>query len=121
MFFGAGLLSLPLLGLGICAGLRRWPGHWQVLRDPRVWLGLGIAAWSLLYPLLMIPKLGPVMDVDLFFGAYLGLAFLAGHLLDRMPSMQPGDQRRGWLLAAVLGNACVTASLLGVHGIHLPG
>lgn len=39
-------------------------------------------AWQLFYFIFMIPKLGPVRDLDLFFGVYLLFAMLAGSLMD---------------------------------------
>jgi len=46
-------------------------------------LALLLALWALAYLLLMMPKLGPVQDLDLFFSSYLTMAFFIGLQFER--------------------------------------
>ena len=67
----------------------------------------------------MIPRLGPVVDIDLFFSVYLTLAFLAGLLLD-LEEDEPGALTRPILTAAVLAAASASSSLLVFRELGLP-
>jgi len=86
--------------------------------DRRVWLALAIAAQQGWWALLMIPKLGPRQDVDLFFSAYLTAAFLVGTLLDRLVGRSASRSRNVlFVSAAALGAAAASLAFLAVGGI----
>lgn len=72
--------------------------------------------WHVAYLCLMIPRLGPTRDVDLFFPAYVAVAFAAGTLLDGAPSLVT-PTRRLVLIAGVLGASVGTALYLAWLGI----
>ena len=55
----------------------------MILKDVRLWMALAIIALHLHYLLFMIPKLGPVQDIDLFFQVFVVLAFFAGYVWGR--------------------------------------
>jgi hypothetical protein len=96
--WGGGWWSLPLLAgstLAVLSGADA--GRRVALRDARVWLGLLLVAWQVYYLLFMVPRLGVVEDIDLFFSTYLVLAFLAGRVLDATVAREPR------VVAAVLG------------------
>lgn len=42
-----------------------------------------ILVWNLSYLLYAIPKLGPILDIDMFFMVYITIAFFSGALLDK--------------------------------------
>jgi hypothetical protein len=120
--FGAGLLVLPLLSLGIGSTLSRGLGEARWLRDGRVWLGVVIVTWQLGYLVWMMPKYGPLKDIDLFFATYVSLAFFAGRLLDLQPALAVGSNAglRGPLLAGILGCSAGSVSMLVIEGLRLP-
>ena len=118
VFFGAGALLIPFFALA-AAGL---PPHWRWWttwsREPRVWMGIALFAWSIYYMIRMLPKLGPFLDIDLFFAACLFLAFLVGLLFDANPKLAPGSAARTRLLAAVLGSTCIGFEYILLYGIN---
>jgi hypothetical protein len=73
--FGGGPLTFVLFGLGA------WRAR-TLRRDARVLAGGALVAWQVYYFVFMIPKMGPLVDVDLFFTTYLTVAFMAGAMLD---------------------------------------
>ena len=66
----------------------------MILKDVRLWMALAIIALHLHYLLFMIPKLGPVQDIDLFFQVFVVLAFFAGYVWD---ALQNNRDRKGCL------------------------
>jgi hypothetical protein len=108
-FWGAGWWSLPLALAALVA-----TRGWRV--EPRLLLAGGLLAWHLLYFHLMIPRLGPTADIDLFFGSYLTWAFLTGLLCDRLGARLAG-QRRLWLMAGLLGASVGVTLFLALVGI----
>ncbi len=124
MWFWSG--TLPILGAAVSAAAVVWwlqrrgrsgPGAGMTL-DRRVWLALAIAAQQGWWALLMIPKLGPRQDVDLFFSAYLTAAFLVGTLLDRLVGRSASRSRNVlFVSAAALGAAAASLAFLAVGGI----
>ena len=54
------------------------------VRNPGHLLQHTFVAWSVFYFLFMIPKLGPVTDIDLFFTSNIVIAICAGKLVDRL-------------------------------------
>lgn len=110
-FWGGGATALLLL---LVAVLRRFMVH-STPKQPfkNLLPGLVILAWQWFYFLFMIPKLGPVKDVDLFFTTYLVTAFFAGKLLDSGKE----ELTRLFSLAALLGNTVVILLYLLLWGI----
>jgi len=98
VFFGVGyalskrhLLDVAMMafcGLGI-AGMLAWPltivSSLARLRDLRRndVLALALLGWALIYLLFMLPKLGPMQDLDLFYVSYLLVAFAVGHVVEQ--------------------------------------
>jgi hypothetical protein len=72
-----------------------------------------IVAWLWFYFLLMIPNLGAIGDVDLFFATYIVTAFFVGHCLDAVPNI---DKRT--TQAMVFGNAALSFYVLSELGIE---
>jgi hypothetical protein len=71
--------------------------------------------WQVLYGLLMIPKLGPLRDVDLFFSVYLTIGFIAGLLGDKLLDAARPDVASRWtecIVAASLGSSAVILTQL---------
>lgn len=112
---GGGWWALPTV-VGLAA---TWTRRWSAVawRDARVWLGLALTVWQLYYLAFMVPRLGPVADIDLFFSTYLWLAFLAGLLLD---ARRVGGRHDVWAWGvvgvAVLSLAWVAPGLVW-HGL----
>jgi hypothetical protein len=42
-----------------------------------------ILGWNLFYLIYTIPKLGPILDIDMFFMVYITIAFFSGAILDK--------------------------------------
>lgn len=121
--FGAGSAMALLFVLGTVLMLRRYRGKpARQVRQQRFWLGLALPGWHLFYFSRMIPKLGPVRDIDLFFNVYLVGALFAGLFLDRW--LETHDRRRALVtllvIAAALGGLAVSGSQLVFGGIR-PG
>ena len=121
--FGAGTVMLLMFLAGAVLLLWRYRGDMvKLLGYKRSWLGLALIGWHLFYMLRMIPKLGPVRDIDLFFNVYLVVAFFTGLFLDR--GLDPDDNRRELVtllvLAIALGSLAVSGGQLAFHGIR-PG
>ena len=121
MYFWAGGLLAPPVLLGCAAYLaragrlpRRLPA-----RTSRLWAALALLAWQGFYLLFMIPKLGPVRDIDLFFAAYLTVALLAGLAADAALPPAAAGRARVALCAAVLGSTAISSLFLMRLG--LPG
>lgn len=70
-------------------------------------LAASIAGWSIAYLLLMMPKLGPMQDLDLFFSSYLALAFVAGMQLERC-----SQRTRTMLLLVWFASSAVSTAYL---------
>jgi len=123
MWFWSG--ALPVLVAALIAGallsrLRHGRGRAAVRTpiDRRVWLALAIVAQQAWWALLMIPKLGPREDVDLFFSAYLTAAFFVGVLLDRRLRRSPRAASDALLVAAAaLGASAASLAFLAVASI----
>jgi hypothetical protein len=73
--FGGGPLTFIMFGAAA------WRAR-SLARDARVLAGAVLVAWQIYYFVFMIPKMGPLVDVDLFFTTYLTVAFMAGAMLD---------------------------------------
>ena len=66
----------------------------------------------------MLPKLGPRQDVDLFFGVYITVSFLAGYLLESsLDGNANGNTTKAGIVALWIGAALLTVGTLGFVGI----
>jgi hypothetical protein len=76
--FGAGTVMLLMFLAG--SAFLLWRNRKETakfVRSNRSWLGLALIGGHLFYMLRMIPKLGPVRDIDLFFNVYLVILVVA--------------------------------------------
>lgn len=119
-FFGAGLAGLPLLWVAtpwwLAARVRAVLP--RLARDSRLWLGLALMGAYLVYSFVMIPRLGPVFDVDLFFTAYVMAAFFGGLMLDDL--IAPESKLRELAVVALLANSAVILRLMAFEKLTLP-
>ncbi len=118
----ADLAGMLVLGTGpVCLALLAWRfrGCRFLARREYRFLGL-LLVLQVLYFLAMIPKFGPVGDVDLFFTVYLSAAWLAGLLADRWLETQAparqGAWRHGLALAQLSSSVVILAYLLLARG-----
>lgn len=110
-FFGLG--PVPLLFLPVIMLFHSGDGLLARIPRTRATLCLGaFVLWQVLYSLLMIPKLGPIRDIDLFFSVYLTIGFFAGLLGDKLLDAARPDVARRW-------TECVVAASLGSSAIIL--
>lgn len=73
--------------------------------------------WNLLYMFLMIPKLGPKADIDLFFSSNLVIAIWAGILLERIfKSRKTGERAKAIVLGVMVSLNGPTAATLIIYG-----
>jgi hypothetical protein len=78
--------------------------------------------YQITYFFFMIPKLGPLKDVDLFFSVYLTIAFTAGLLTDHYVKSLPEKKSRWYSFicyALVAGNTAFCVYHLLLWGIPL--
>jgi hypothetical protein len=110
-FWGGGWWTIPLLGWRRVIVTTFWA-------DARTWLGAALLTWHMAYLTMMIPRLGPTNDIDLFFPCFLTVAFVAGTLLDTTPGPLAAA-RRQTLVAGAFGASVGTAMYLAWLGIPL--
>ncbi|MDP3847590.1 MAG: hypothetical protein Q8R10_14320 [Pseudomonas sp.] len=82
---GLGLGLTPIVILFVALALSR-KNTWCLSRKNV--LAILITGWSLLYFAYTIPKLGPILDVDMFFMTYITIAFFSGATLDINPKLK---------------------------------
>jgi hypothetical protein len=109
LFCGGGMVFSILLAYLLLRAGRSLAGR---IGLDRTVLGLVIISWFVFYLLFMIPKLGLVRDIDLFFGCFLTFAFFAGYLLDRSDISGVPET-----IALVMGNAAFSIYLFSVAGV----
>ena len=86
-------------------------------------LGL-LFLWQLVYFMFMIPRLGAVNDIDLFFSVYLCAAFMAGWFVDELvKESMPARQLmiKSAMIAFFTGSTTVSFLYLAILGLPLPG
>jgi hypothetical protein len=123
--FGAGVFVLPLAILGLAAGIgrrRATAASSRLLAEPRWWFSIAVVGWFAYYFLRMVPRLGPIRDIDLFAPAYLVGAFYTGWLLDRTLDRSTARSLvlRRVLFAVFIGASVYMAAHLVVHGVGSP-
>ncbi|MBN2185136.1 MAG: hypothetical protein JW746_07385 [Candidatus Krumholzibacteriota bacterium] len=110
-FFSTGAVPVLLLALALT-------GHFkkdllaEFARTKAVIFLVSALLFQLCYFLLLIPKLGPVKDIDLFFSVYLTVGFAAGFAGDRFLDMISAETRDIW-------RNCVVGSCIGSSAVIL--
>ena len=130
MFFWSGsAITIITIAVGVLYHALSSPNRQKIIRrvssrnllreiDKRVWFGLAILGQQIHYFIFIIPKLGPRLDVDLFFSVFISIACLLGAILDKL--LCQNKNRSGWIylvLCSVTGNAVVAIFLLLDVGI----
>ena len=111
LFFGGGLTSLAVLVGGSLFAVCRGKINERTLKQPELWLCVALFLVAVFYMLHTIPRLGPRHDVDMFFQHYITLAFLAGHLMDRLLARSERQATVQLAMVAVLlGNSMITVA-----------
>lgn len=116
-FFGAGPAPVILLAPTLSGLWRRKPIAQSAGTKAALMLGSCIVL-QLCYFMLMIPKRGPVEDIDLFFTVYLTAAFIAGFSADRFLESVPADKRDIWQ-NCVVGSCTGSSAIILVHLLWL--
>ncbi|MEO4048042.1 hypothetical protein AAFN46_13230 [Pseudomonas sp. CAU 1711] len=75
--YGLGLAPIAIFAIGIFVHIRK-----VVFFTKKSILAILILGWALFYLIYTIPKLGPIVDIDMFFMTYITVAFFGGALLD---------------------------------------
>lgn len=97
LFGGVGLVAMCLLPI---AGAKMlWRRADWTRNDV---LALIVFCWSLAYVLLMLPRLGPVKDIDLFFPCYLLFAFIIGRQVEVYPRIPRFPLLAVWLSGSII-------------------
>ncbi len=105
--------TVPLLLFAAIAVLylkKRFPAGIE-RRKGTIFLG-ALLLFQLCYSVLLIPKLGPIKDIDLFFSVYLTLGFAAGFAGDGFLESITAERRD------ILKN-CIVASCIGSSTVLL--
>lgn len=118
MLFWAGGISSTLILLGMIV-LLAIKGD---LKQKKFIVPALFLLYQFVYFFFMIPKLGPLKDIDLFFSVYLTIAFTAGLLVDHYVKGLP-QQKCRWVslicFALVAGNTVFSIYYLLLWGIPL--
>ena len=92
----------------------------SLLRNRNLLFLLLMVLWQIFYYIFMVPRLGALQDIDLFFTVYLAFAFIAGLLCDEVVN-QLSDERQQLLKLGVfsffLGNASCLILYLAFVGV----
>ena len=118
-FFGAGA-TLAMLSAGVLLFCWKKGGCGQLPKASTALCLGSCLVLQALYFLFMIPKLGPLRDIDLFFTVYLTVGFVAGVLGDKLLDAARLDIRCKWIeciVAASLGSSAVILTQLLYTGI----
>ena len=116
---GVMILLLLLVGLVVLAVRGRAACFTGKPNLSRV-LFIAFVLWQILYFVFMIPKLGPFVDIDLFFSVYFLLAMLAGLICDKWISYmsgRAGKLARYYIMAACLGAGLGSGFLILIIGV----
>lgn len=120
MFFWAGGLSpLYLMGALIYAFIKKI--QFKNLKKI-LFLGLFLG-YQVFYFIFLIPKLGPVADIDLYFTVYITFAFIAGFLGDQIAANLSLEKRKLFQVASFsmfAGNTAFILLYLLVLGLPIP-
>lgn len=77
LFYGLGLAPITIFIISLYI----YRKHIYILTK-KTTLAVLVLGWSLFYLTYTIPKLGPLVDIDMFFMTYITIAFFSGALLD---------------------------------------
>lgn len=111
-FWGGGIIIPMILGMFLLPSIREKLTEQQSIIKKHVALGV-VFIWQLSYFILMIPKLGPSKDVDLFFSFYLLSALLVGLAIDATLDKSASESTVQYLiLSMVSGSSLVTVYTL---------
>ena len=87
-------------------------------------LSIGLMlAWQALSSLIVIPKFGPIKDIDLFFSVYITFAFVAGLFFDKYSQNALPEERiriQNILFSALIGNTVIILMYLSYIGLPIP-
>ncbi len=97
MFGGAGLVAICLLPVALMGILVQRTGWTR--NDV---LAVLLSTWSLAYTVLMLPKLGPVRDIDLFFPCYILFAFVIGRQAENYRQIPRYTLFGAWLTGSLV-------------------
>ena len=120
-FFAGGIATIALVffvGSGMQLGVFKDENKISNLKH-LVSLPMVFITWNLLYLWFMIPKLGPIADIDLFFASNLTIAIWAGIVLERIFEFRKSKTReRANVLGAIVSlNGPIVAALV-IYGIR---
>ena len=120
-FFAGGIATIALVffvGSGMQLGVFKDENKISNLKH-LVSLPMVFITWNLLYLWFMIPKLGPIADIDLFFASNLTIAIWAGIVLERIFEFRKSKIReRANVLGAIVSlNGPIVAALV-IYGIR---
>jgi hypothetical protein len=79
------------------------------LKKSRFWIMFALVFTSLFYFINMIPKLGPIVDLDLFWTVYFVFAFLFGLIFE---NLNITDVLKRKILLLYIGSSLFTANAL---------
>lgn len=84
LFFGGGLISLFLLIFGLYLLAKNQKVALIKILQPKPIVASLFILYQTYYLIFMLPKQGPVQDIDLFFSVYLTYAFFAGLVWEKI-------------------------------------
>jgi hypothetical protein len=120
IYYWAGGLS-PLLILAACGKLFKRISL-KLFKNLTSLAVLFLFLWQAFYFVFMIPRLGAVNDIDLFFSVYITFAFFAGWMIDKLlKNTQPEIQSliKNVVFAAFAGNSALAIVYFAFVGLPL--
>lgn len=118
MFFWSGNVTVGVI-FGCCIFYLSKIKAWKKLFSfPATGLIFAILAWQIIYFIFMLPKFGPLGDIDLFFSFYIILAFATGYILDFIYREETSSKKsEPVIISAIMANAVVAVFFLIIAGI----
>jgi hypothetical protein len=82
-----------------------------------------VALWQCIYIIIKIPRLGPFVDIDLFFSVYIILAYVTGLLFDKILQDLSPEKLNHWrtvIFSFFIGNTALIILFLIFRGLPVP-
>ncbi len=119
VIFGGGLLNLLLLLIGLYYTIKDKLSHHIIPPLSLRILTIAIIAQQTYYLFFMIPKMGPVKDIDLFFSVYITWGFFAGIIWEYLSRNSKFNGAKFLIFTLNIIYTCIISYFLLFKGLPL--